>query len=190
MIQLEHKFVETNGIEMHYVQSGTGPLVVLCHGWPESWYSWRHQITALAAAGYQVVAPDQRGYGQTDAPQPIESYNILNLAGDIVGLVNALGASAPIIIGHDWGAPVAWYCALLRPDLFRAYGLLSVPYMPRMPIKPSAMWTMIEGNDQTLLPALLSGAGQGRGGLRAGRTRQLEESPLRRFGRCARGRPL
>jgi pimeloyl-ACP methyl ester carboxylesterase len=125
------------------------PLAILCHGWPESWYSWRHQINALAEAGFQVVAPDQRGYSQTDAPQPIESYNILNLAGDIVGLVNYLGDTAPIIVGHDWGAPVAWHCALLRPDLFRACGLLSVPYIPRVPIKPSLMWNAIEGNDQT-----------------------------------------
>jgi pimeloyl-ACP methyl ester carboxylesterase len=125
------------------------PLAILCRGWPESWYSWRHQITALAEVGFQVVAPDQRGYGQTDAPQPLESYNILNLAGDIVGLVNYLADTAPIIIGHDWGAPVAWHCALLRPDLFRACGLLSVPYIPQMPIKPSLMWNAIEGNDQT-----------------------------------------
>ena len=149
MIQLEHKFVDTNGIRMHYVQAGQGPLVVLCHGFPESWYSWRHQLTALAEAGYQVVAPDQRGYGQTAAPQAIESYNIFNLTGDIIGLVNSLGASSPVIIGHDWGAPVAWHCAILRPDLFRACALLSVPYLPRAPIKPSMLWTMIEGNDQT-----------------------------------------
>ena len=72
MSDLQHKFVNTNGIRMHYVEQGSGPLVVLCHGWPESWYSWRHQIPALAAAGFRVVAPDQRGYGQTDAPAPIE----------------------------------------------------------------------------------------------------------------------
>ncbi len=149
MIQLEHKFVETNGIKMHYVEAGKGPMVILCHGFPESWYSWRHQITALAEAGYQVIAPDQRGYGQTSAPQPIEAYNIFNLVGDIVGLANALGASASVIVGHDWGAPVAWHCAILRPDLFRACALLSVPYLPRAPIKPSVIWTAIEGNDQT-----------------------------------------
>ena len=107
MSELQHKFVETNGIRMHYVEQGTGPLVVLCHGWPESWYSWRHQIPALAAAGFRVVAPDQRGYGQTDAPAPIESYNILNLVGDIVGLVNNLGVESAVIVGHDWGAPGA-----------------------------------------------------------------------------------
>ncbi|HZC46946.1 MAG TPA: alpha/beta fold hydrolase, partial [Candidatus Acidoferrum sp.] len=81
MAEIRHKFVNTNGIRMHYVEQGEGPLVVLCHGWPESWYSWRHQIPVLAAAGFRVVAPDQRGYGQTDAPEAIESYNILNLVG-------------------------------------------------------------------------------------------------------------
>ena len=137
MSDLQHKFVNTNGIRMHYVEQGTGPLVVLCHGWPESWYSWRHQIPALAAAGFRVVAPDQRGYGQTDAPAPIESYHILNLVGDIVGLVNSLGVESAVIVGHDWGAPVAWNSALLRPDIFRAIALLSVPYFPRGPMRPT-----------------------------------------------------
>jgi len=130
MSELQHKFVTTNGIKMHYVEQGTGPLVVLCHGWPESWYSYRHQIPALAAAGFRVVAPDQRGYGQTDAPQPIESYHILNLVGDIVGLVNSLGVDSAVIVGHDWGAPVAWHAALWRPDLFTAVCAMSVPYSP------------------------------------------------------------
>ena len=137
MSELQHKFVNTNGIRMHYVEQGSGPLVVLCHGWPESWYSWRHQIPALAAAGFRVVAPDQRGYGQTDAPAPIESYHILNLVGDIVGLVNSLGVESAVIVGHDWGAPVAWNSALLRPDVFRAIASLSVPYSPRSPMRPT-----------------------------------------------------
>ena len=134
-----HRFVETNGIRMHYVEAGRGPLVILCHGFPESWYSWRHQIEALAGAGFRVVAPDQRGYGKTDRPQPVESYTVLHLAGDIVGLVNALGERTAAVVGHDWGAPVAWYSALLRPDLFRAVGLLSVPYIPRGPMRPGAI---------------------------------------------------
>ncbi len=131
-----HHFAETNGIRMHYVEAGKGPLVVLCHGFPESWYSWRHQIVALADKGYRVVAPDQRGYGQTDRPHDIAAYTTLHLAGDIVGLVQALGETSAVIIGHDWGAPVAWTCAQLRPDIFRAVALLSVPYMPRLPISP------------------------------------------------------
>ncbi len=137
MSELKHRFVDTNGIKMHVAEQGDGPLIVLCHGWPESWYSWRHQIPALAAAGFHVVAPDQRGYGQTDKPEPIEAYNILQLTGDIVGLVNALGAETAIIAGHDWGAPVAWTSALLRPDIFRAVVLLSVPYFPRGQVRPT-----------------------------------------------------
>jgi pimeloyl-ACP methyl ester carboxylesterase len=122
---------------MHVAEQGEGPLVVMCHGWPESWYSWRHQIPALADGGFHAVAPDQRGYGQTDKPDAIEAYNVLQLAGDIVGLVNAMGGKPAVVIGHDWGAPVAWHCALLRPDLFRALILLSVPYLPRTPMRPT-----------------------------------------------------
>ena len=116
---------------MHVAEDGEGPLVVLCHGWPELWYSWRHQLKALAEAGYRVVAPDQRGYGKTDRPEAVEDYNILQLSGDIVGLVDALGETEAVIVGHDWGSGVAWFCALLRPDIFRAVVLLSVPYIRR-----------------------------------------------------------
>ena len=131
MASINHRFVDTNGIKMHFAEQGQGPLVILCHGFPECWYSWRHQIPALADAGFHVVAPDQRGYGQTDQPEPIEAYNILQLTADMVGLIHALREEGAIIIGHDWGAPVAWHCALLRPDLFRAIVLLSVPYFSR-----------------------------------------------------------
>jgi pimeloyl-ACP methyl ester carboxylesterase len=141
--ELKHGFAHSNGIKMHYVEQGAGPLVMLCHGWPESWYSWRHQIAALADAGFRVVAPDQRGYGQTEKPEPIEAYNILNLAGDIVGLVNALGEERAVIVGHDWGAMVAWHCALMRTDMFRGLGLLSVPYSPRSPVRPAVVFKMI-----------------------------------------------
>jgi pimeloyl-ACP methyl ester carboxylesterase len=143
MAELKHGFANTNGIKMHYVEAGSGPLVVLCHGWPESWYSWRHQLQALADAGYRAVAPDQRGYGQTDKPEAIEAYNILNLTGDIVGLVNTLGEERAVIVGHDWGAPVAWNCALMRTDMFRGLGLLSVPYMARSPVRPAVMFKAI-----------------------------------------------
>jgi len=146
MAELQHKFITTNGIKMHYVEQGSGPLVVLCHGWPESWYSYRHQIPALAAAGFRVIAPDQRGYGQTDKPEPIESYNILNLTGDIVGLVNGIGADSAVIVGHDWGAPVAWNAAILRPDIFRAIALLSVPYLPRGSVRPTDAMKAVAGD--------------------------------------------
>src|ERR1700722_14210887 len=140
-----HHFTETNGIRMHYVEAGKGPLVVLCHGFPESWYSWRHQIEALAEAGFRVVAPDQRGYGQTDRPEAVDAYDQFHLVGDIVGLVNALQERSAAIVGHDWGAPVAWYSALLRRDIFRAVGLLSVPYIPRGPWRPSAIVRAVFG---------------------------------------------
>ena len=131
MKDISHRFIETNNIRMHIAEKGKGPLVVMCHGFPELWYSWRHQLLALSDAGFHAVAPDQRGYGQTDQPQPIEAYHIFHLVGDIVGLINALGEEKAVIVGHDWGANVAWHCALLRPDIFTAVVALSVPFLPR-----------------------------------------------------------
>ncbi|GAA6617641.1 alpha/beta hydrolase [Scytonema sp. NUACC26] len=131
MEAINHRWIETNGIKMHIAEQGGGNLVILCHGFPECWYSWRHQIVAIAEAGFHVVAPDLRGYGQTDQPKSVEAYNILQLTSDIVGLVHVLGREQAVIIGHDQGAPLAWHCALLRPDLFKAIGLLSVPYRAR-----------------------------------------------------------
>lgn len=136
---VQHRFVETNGIRMHIAEAGEGPLVLLCHGFPEAWYSWRHQLDALAAAGYHAVAPDMRGYGRTDAPEAIDQYTLLHLVGDMIGLLDALGARTAVIAGHDWGAPVAWHAALLRPDRFRAVVGLSVPYRPRGPERPTSM---------------------------------------------------
>lgn len=126
-----NRIIDTNGITMHIAEAGQGPLVILCHGFPELGYSWRHQLTALAEAGYHAVAPDQRGYGKTECPESIESYKIFDLVGDIVGLVHALGEEKAVIVGHDWGSPVAYHCALLRSDIFHALILLSVPYPPR-----------------------------------------------------------
>jgi pimeloyl-ACP methyl ester carboxylesterase len=134
---LTHRFVETNGIRIHVAEQGDGPLVLLCHGFPELWYSWRHQLSALAAAGFHAVAPDMRGYGQTDRPEVIDQYTLLHLVGDMVGLLDALGHETAVIVGHDWGAPVAWHAALLRPDRFRAVIGLSVPFIPRGPDYPS-----------------------------------------------------
>jgi pimeloyl-ACP methyl ester carboxylesterase len=139
MMEITHRVVETNGIRMHVAEAGQGPLVVLCHGFPESWYSWRHQLVALAEAGYHAVAPDQRGYGQTDAPAPIDQYTLLHLVGDVVGLLDALGERTAVIAGHDWGAPVAWLAALLRPDRFRAVIGLSVPFRPRGSVRPTSV---------------------------------------------------
>jgi pimeloyl-ACP methyl ester carboxylesterase len=128
---IEHRSIETNGIRLHVAEAGDGPAVVLCHGWPETWYSWRHQIPALAAAGFRVLAPDMRGYGRSDRPEPIEAYTQLHIVGDMVGLLDALELREAVIIGHDWGAPAAWHSALMRPDRFSAVAGLSVPYRPR-----------------------------------------------------------
>ncbi len=131
MTALLHRHIEANGIRMHVAEQGQGPLVLLCHGFPESWYSWRHQLAALAAAGFRAVAPDMRGYGGTDRPAAVDQYTMLHLVGDMVGLLDALGEASAVIIGHDWGAPVAWESARLRPDRFRAVVGLSVPPFPR-----------------------------------------------------------
>ncbi len=120
------RMISANGIEIFVTEQGSGPLVLLCHGWPELSHSWRHQIPAIAAAGFRVVAPDMRGFGRTSAPESIESYSIFDLVGDMVALVAALGETKATIIGHDWGAPVAWHAALFRPDIFTAVGGLSV----------------------------------------------------------------
>src|ERR1700759_986716 len=119
--------ISANGLDMFVREAGQGPLVVLCHGWPELSYSWRHQIAALAAAGFHVVAPDMRGFGRTSAPAEIGAYGIFELVGDMVALVAVLGEKQAVIVGHDWGAPVAWHAALFRPDIFRAVAGLSVP---------------------------------------------------------------
>jgi pimeloyl-ACP methyl ester carboxylesterase len=107
---------------------GSGPLVILVHGWPESWYSWRHQLPALAAAGFHVVAPDMRGYGKSAKPADVEAYDIHHVTADIVGIVDALGEKTAVLVGHDWGAIVAWQCMLLHADRFTALVAMSVPY--------------------------------------------------------------
>ena len=124
------KTTTANTIHMRYAEAGTGPLVLFCHGWPESWYSWRHQLQAVSAAGFRAVAPDMRGYGGTQSPEPIDQYTLYHLVGDMAELVKALGETQAVIVGHDWGAPVAWHAALWRPDLFTAVSAMSVPYAP------------------------------------------------------------
>jgi pimeloyl-ACP methyl ester carboxylesterase len=126
--------VQAGSIRMRVAMQGTGPLVILCHGFPESWRSWNEQLPALAAAGYRAVAPDMRGYGGTDAPPEIEAYTMLHHVGDMVELVKTLSEREAVIVGHDWGAPVAWNSALLRPDMFRAVVGMSAPYVPPGPV--------------------------------------------------------
>jgi len=128
-----------NGIRMHVAEQGAGLTVLLCHGFPELWYSWRHQLSALAAAGFHAVAPDMRGYGQTDAPQEIDRYTLLHAVGDMVGLLDALGIARAVIAGHDWGATVAWLAVQLRPDRFPAVIALSVPYRARGAVRPTSV---------------------------------------------------
>src|SRR6266480_5801149 len=103
---ITHRYVQSNGIRMHIAEAGSGPLVVLLHGFPELWYSWRHQLPVLAAAGYHAVAPDLRGYGDTDASAADEGYAPSNMAADVAGLIGALGAGQAMLAGHDWGANI------------------------------------------------------------------------------------
>ncbi|OVA13437.1 Alpha/beta hydrolase fold-1 [Macleaya cordata] len=127
--------VEVNGINMHVAEKGEGPVVLFLHGFPELWYSWRHQIVALAARGYRAVAPDLRGYGDTDAPTSINSYTYCHIVGDIIALINTLGVEQVFLVGHDWGAIIAWYLCLFRPDRVKALVNLSVAFNPRHPSK-------------------------------------------------------
>lgn len=133
------RMIASNGIVLDVVEHGEGPVVLLCHGFPECAYSWRHQIEALAAAGFRAVAPDLRGYGGSSRPEPLEQYTILHLIGDLVGLLEALGVADAVIVGHDWGATIAWQAARLRPDRFRAVVSLSVPFRPRGPVPPTSV---------------------------------------------------
>ena len=127
------RFIESNGIRLRIAEEGRGPLVLLLHGWPESWYSWRHQLPALAAAGYHVVAPDMRGFGASDKPAAVAEYDIQHVTADVVGIIDALGEKTAVVVGHDWGAIVAWQCLLLHPSRFTGLVAMSVPYGGRPP---------------------------------------------------------
>lgn len=135
-MKLQTRHIQTDGLSQQILEAGSGPLVLLIHGFPELGVSWRAQVQALAEAGYHAVAPDMRGYGGTDKPEDRDAYSILNLVGDMVDLVRALGETSCVVVGHDWGAPVAWHCALMRPDVFTAVFGLSVPFQPRRPKGP------------------------------------------------------
>ncbi|MDA1372863.1 MAG: alpha/beta hydrolase [Proteobacteria bacterium] len=142
------RFIEANGLRMRIAEAGdTGPLILLAHGWPESWYSWRHQLTGLAAAGYRVVAPDMRGYGETDKPAAVNDYDTVHTAGDMVGILDALGEETAIMVGHDWGSLVAWNTVLMYPDRFSALIAMSVPYGGRAAQSPLASWKAAFGDN-------------------------------------------
>lgn len=135
-MSITQRRVATNGIELNIAEQGEGPLVLMLHGFPESWYSWRHQFAPLAAAGFHAVAPDMRGYGNSDKPDDVHAYNQVDVVNDIIGLIPALGYETAIVFGHDWGAPTAWSCALHHPDRVTAVGALSVPFSPRPDAPP------------------------------------------------------
>ncbi|WNG41551.1 alpha/beta hydrolase [Archangium violaceum] len=145
MTAITHRTVKTNGIHLNIAEAGEGPLVLLLHGWPESWYSWRHQLPVLAAAGYHAVAPDVRGYGRSDKPQAIEAYSMKNLLADYVGLLDALGEKTAVVVGHDWGAAMAWNSAALYPDRYRAVVGMSVPHLGRSPMPPTQLFKAMFG---------------------------------------------
>lgn len=143
MTDISHRIVETNGVRIHLAECGRGPVVLMVHGFPESWYSYREQLPALAAAGYRAVAMDVRGYGRSSKPTQVADYRMLKKVGDVVGLVPHLGGGPITLVGHDWGAPIVWNSALLRPDLFRGVAGLSVPYAPASPLSgPSPLQRM------------------------------------------------
>ncbi len=143
MDHISHRSILTNGITMHIAEAGEGPTVVLCHGFPELWYSWRHQIGALADAGFHAVAPDQRGYGGTDRPPAVADYDIVHLTDDLLGLLDTLGEDKAVFVGHDWGAPVVWNLALRAPERVRAVVGLSVPFLPRGDTDPITLFESI-----------------------------------------------
>lgn len=133
------RLVDTNGVRLRVVEAGEpgAPVVILAHGFPELAYSWRHQIPALADAGYHVLAPDQRGYGGSSRPEAIEAYDIHRLTADLVGLLDDVGAERAVWVGHDWGAVVVWNAPLLHADRVAAVAALSVPALPRAQVPPT-----------------------------------------------------
>ncbi|GAB1339890.1 alpha/beta hydrolase [Streptomyces sp. E-15] len=145
---LRHRTVEAPAGRLHLVEQGTGPLILLVHGFPESWYSWRHQLPALAAAGYRAVAIDVRGYGRSSKPAATDAYRMLDLVEDNVAVVRALGEESAVIIGHDWGSNIAAASALLHPEIVRAVGLLSVPYAPPGGPRPTDIFGQMGGPEQ------------------------------------------
>ncbi|AMT72421.1 alpha/beta fold hydrolase [Mycobacteroides immunogenum] len=135
--QITHRQLSVNGIDMHVAEQGQGPAVVLCHGFPGLWYTWRHQLAALSAAGYRAIAPDMRGYGHTTAPRDITAYDRASTVGDLVGLLDALDLRDAVFCGHDFGAHLVWDMPAWAGDRVRALFQLSVPRARRLPVTPS-----------------------------------------------------
>lgn len=145
--EITHRLVSSPAGRIHLVEQGRGPLVLLVHGFPESWYSWRHQLPVLAA-GYRAVAIDVRGYGRSSKPVDSAAYRMLDLVADNVAVVHALGEESAVVVGHDWGAAIAANSALLRPEVFRAVGLFSVPYTPRGGPRPTDALARMGGDEE------------------------------------------
>jgi pimeloyl-ACP methyl ester carboxylesterase len=145
------RYVETNDIRMAVYDQGKGVPVVMCHGFPELAYSWRHQIPAVAGAGFHAIAPDQRGYGHTDRPAAIEDYDIHHLTGDLVGMLDAMKIDKAVFVGHDWGGFVVWQMPLLHPS--RVAGVIGVntPFMPRAPMDPITLMRMAYGEEMYIV---------------------------------------
>ena len=137
--------IPINKIRLRCREAGdrNAPLIILVHGWPESWYSWRHQILPLANLGYKVVAPDVRGYGGSDAPEELQAYDMRNLIDDLLGIIDHYGNKQAILIGHDWGAPIVWNTAALYPEKVKGVAGLSVPYSPRGKMSSIDLWKSI-----------------------------------------------
>jgi pimeloyl-ACP methyl ester carboxylesterase len=144
---MPERLLRVNGIDLHVLDEGQGPLVVLCHGFPELAYSWRAQVPALTAAGFRVLAPDMRGFGRSSAPEEIEAYDVLSLCEDLCGLLDAVAAESAIFVGHDWGASVVWQLAVLHPVRVSAVAGLSVPFIPRAPAAPIPIMRRHLGED-------------------------------------------
>lgn len=144
-------YAETNGIRMAYYEQGSGVPVVMCHGFPELAYAWRHQIPAVASAGFRAIAPDQRGYGFTDRPEAIDSYDIRHLTADLVGLLDHLKIDKAVFVGHDWGGMVVWAMPLLHPS--RVAGVIGVntPFLPRAPMDPITLMRAAYGDDMYIV---------------------------------------
>lgn len=148
------QFAETNGIRMGFYEAGPktdAPPVVLCHGWPELAFSWRHQIKALAEAGIRVIAPDQRGYGATDRPEPVEAYDMEHLTGDLVGLLDHLKIDKAIFVGHDWGGFVVWQMPLRHPSRVAGVVGVNTPHWDRAPMDPIALFRQRFGDQMYIV---------------------------------------
>lgn len=164
MTGITHRRISSGDVALHAAEAGSGPLVVLIHGMPDLWYTWRHQMPALAAAGYRAVAIDLRGIGGTDAPPAVDAYDMRRLVGDVIAVLDAAGAERAALVGHDWGANVVWQTVVRHPDRVAALVSLGIPYRPRSAASPT---TIMTNTLRFFEEGLASAAAQGEAALRA-----------------------